>query len=191
MSVGMRPCSCASRASRISWRSQRGRNISTASVIERRLWRTRGCFRWSRWKASFDFRALAMSRYYTPAMGRTLGFLLLIIVVACGGYIYTKQAQAVTSIGSTPQTTIDVTAIRNDLLAIARAEQNYFASKGKYVPPDELRRSGDNTIPTRAHYGYSVETTDTAFKVTAMYSGSDEKAPKHITIDQTMALKID
>jgi hypothetical protein len=124
-------------------------------------------------------------------MGRTLGFLLLIIVVACGAYIYTRQAQAVTSIGSTPQTTVDVTAVRNDLLAIARAEQNYFASNGKYVSLDELRRSGEITIPTRANYGYSVETTDTAFKVAAMYSGSDAKAPRHLTIDQTMALKID
>jgi hypothetical protein len=124
-------------------------------------------------------------------MARTFGFLMLIIVVAFGAYIYTKQAQSVTSIGSTPQTTVDVTAVRNDLLAIARAEQNYFASNGKYVSLDELRRSGDITIPTRANYGYSVETTDTAFKVAAMYSGSDAKAPKHITIDQTMALKID
>ncbi|HZO56035.1 MAG TPA: hypothetical protein VFB63_25220 [Bryobacteraceae bacterium] len=124
-------------------------------------------------------------------MGRTLGFLLLIIVVACGAYVYTKQAQSVTSIGSTPQTTVDVTAVRNDLLAIARAEQNYFASNGKYVSLDELRRSGDITIPSRANYGYSVETTDTAFKVAATYSGSDAKAPRHITIDQTMALKID
>ena len=124
-------------------------------------------------------------------MGRTLGFLLLIIVVACGAYVYTKQAQSVTSIGSTPQTTVDVTAVRNDLLAIARAQQNYFASNGKYVSLDELRRSGDITIPSRANYGYSVETTDTAFKVAATYSGSDAKAPRHITIDQTMALKID
>ena len=124
-------------------------------------------------------------------MGRTLGFLLLIIVVASGAYVYTKQAESVTSIGSTPQTTVDVTAVRNDLLAIARAQQNYFASNGKYVSLDELRRSGDITIPSRANYGYSVETTDTAFKVAATYSGSDAKAPRHITIDQTMALKID
>ena len=124
-------------------------------------------------------------------MGRTLGFLLLIIVVACGAYVYTKQAQSVTSVGSTPQTTVDVTAVRNDLLAIARAEQNYFASNGKYVSLDELRRSGEITIPSRANYGYSVETTDTAFKVAALYSGPDSKAPRHITIDQTMALKID
>ena len=123
-------------------------------------------------------------------MGRTLGFLLLIIVVACGAYVFTKQAQSVTSIGSTPQTTVDVTAVRNDLLAIARAEQNYFASNGKYVSLDELRRSGEITVPSRANYGYSVETTDTAFKVAAIYSGSDAKAPRHITIDQTMALKI-
>ena len=131
-----------------------------------------------------------MSRYYTVAMGRTLTFLMLIIVVACGAYLYTKQAQSVTSIGSTPQTTIDVTAVRNDLLAIARAEQNYFASNGKYVSLDELRQSGDITIPTRADYGYSVETTDTAFRVAAVYSGPDAKAPKQITIDQTMVLKI-
>jgi hypothetical protein len=124
-------------------------------------------------------------------MGRTLGFLLLIVVVACGAYVYTKQAESVTSIGSTPQTTIDVTAVRNDLLAIARAEQNYFASNGKYVSLDELRRSGDISIPTRPNYGYSVEATDAAFKVAAMYSGSDAKAPKRMTVDQTMALRID
>src|ERR1051326_8563327 len=92
-------------------------------------------------------------------MGRAFGFIMLIVVVGIGGYIYMKQAQSVTSIGSNPQTTVDVTAVRNDLLALARAEQNNFASNGKYLSLDQLKTSGDITIPTRPNFSYSAETS--------------------------------
>jgi hypothetical protein len=121
-------------------------------------------------------------------MGRSLGFVLLIIVVAVGAYIYTRQAESVSAGGAAPNTVIDVTAVRSDLLGIANAERRHFASNGKYASLQELRTSGDTLIPTRESYSYSVETTDTTFKATASYSGSDPKAPKHITIDETMAL---
>jgi hypothetical protein len=122
------------------------------------------------------------------SMGRAFGFIVLVIVVAIGGYIYTRQAQSVTKVGSNPQTTIDVTAVRNDLMALANAERQHFASYGKYVSLDELRTAGDITIPTRANYSYSAQTTDTTFKITAVYSGPDAKAPKRITVDETMAI---
>ena len=57
-------------------------------------------------------------------MGRAFGFIVLVIVVAIGGYLYMKQTQSVTSVGSNPETTIAVTAVRNDLLAIANAERD-------------------------------------------------------------------
>ena len=114
---------------------------------------------------------------------------MLIIVVGCGAYLYTKQAQSVTTAGSTPQTTIDVTATRNDLLSLARAEQNHFASTGKYVSLDELRTGGEITIPTRLSYSYSAETSETGFKILATYSGPDPKAPQLMSVDQTMTLK--
>lgn len=121
-------------------------------------------------------------------MGRTIGFVLLIATGGIGLYLYMKQAQSVTTIGSNPQTTVDVTAVRNDLVAIASAERNSFASNGKYVSLDELRTGGDITVPTRQNYSYSAEWSDSSFKVIAAYSGPDPKAPKRITVDQTMAI---
>src|SRR5438093_9034889 len=120
-------------------------------------------------------------------MGRAFGFIVLVIVVAIGGYLYMKQTQSVTSVGSNPETTIAVTAVRNDLLAIANAERQYFASNGKYASLDELRTGGDITIPTRANYSYSAETTGSTFKIIAVYSGPDARAPKRLTVDETMA----
>lgn len=112
---------------------------------------------------------------------------MLIATVGIGLYVYTKQAQSVTTIGSSPQTTVDVTAVRNDLVAIANAERNTFASNGKYVSLDELH--GDLTIPTRPNYSYSAEVSESTFKIIADYSGPDPKAPKRITVDQTMGIK--
>ena len=121
-------------------------------------------------------------------MGRAIGFLVLIITVGIAGYLYMKQTQSVTTVGSNPQTTVDVTAVRNDLMAMATAERNYFASNGKYVPLDTLKSSGDITIPNRSNYSYSAETSESTFKIIATYSGPDPKAPKRLTVDQAMAL---
>jgi len=124
-------------------------------------------------------------------MGRAFGFSLVVTVVAMGGYLYTKQAKSVTSVGSNPQTTVEVTGVRNDLLAIANAERRYFASNGKYVSLDELRTGGDISVPARPNYTYSAQTTESTFKIIAVYSGPDAKAPKRITVDETMAITTD
>lgn len=121
-------------------------------------------------------------------MGRAFGFIMLVVVVGIGGYLYTKQAQSVTSVGSTPQTTLDVTAVRNDLLAMANAERQHFASSGKYVSLDELKSSENLTMPARPNFSYSAEPGDSGFKIIAVYSGPDPKAPKRFTIDETLAL---
>jgi hypothetical protein len=123
-------------------------------------------------------------------MGRTLGFIAVVMTLAGGGYLFTKQAQSVTPAGSNPQTSIEVTAVRNDLLAIANAERRYFASNGKYGPLDELRANG-NIIPNRPNYSYSAETTESTFTIIAAYSGTDTKAPRRLTIDQNMSMTTD
>jgi hypothetical protein len=121
-------------------------------------------------------------------MGRAFGFLSVIIVAAVGGYFYMNQMHAVTPGGTSPKVMIDVTAVRNDLLAMANAERRYWATNAKYASLDELRNNGDVPIPSRANYTYSADVGDSAFKIIATYSGSDPVAPKTITVDETMAM---
>lgn len=121
-------------------------------------------------------------------MGRSFGFIMLVVVMGIAAYLYMKQAAPVTSIGSNAKTTVDVTAVRNDLLALANAERQYFASHGKYVSLEELRTDGAIAIPTRPNFSFSAETTESAFKIIAVYLGPDPRAPKSLTINENMAL---
>jgi hypothetical protein len=121
-------------------------------------------------------------------MGRAFGLVAVVIVLAIGGYIYTREAQTVTPIGSTPKTTVDVIGVRNDLMAIANAERRYWVTNSKYASLDELRTNGDIEIPGRDNYTYSAETSDTGFRITASYSGPDPKAPKRISVDESMQM---
>src|SRR6266446_9538353 len=109
-------------------------------------------------------------------MGRSFGFIMLIVVVAIGGYVYTRQAQSVSALGGNPKTAVDVTAVRNDLLAMANAERRYFALNSKYASREELRANGDINIPSRANYSYSIQSGESTFKIVAAYTGSDPAA---------------
>src|SRR5688572_4470733 len=122
-------------------------------------------------------------------MSRTFGLISVIVVVGLGSYIYTRQAQTASPIGSTPQTTVDVIAVRNDLMAIANAERRYWATNARYASLDELRTGGDIEVPRRQDYSYSVDLTEDGFTVTASYSGSDPDAPKRITVNEAMAMR--
>src|SRR5262249_31626107 len=122
-------------------------------------------------------------------MGRAFGFLALIIVVGVGLYLYSKNAEGLTPAGTAPRTTVDVTGVQNDLLRLGNAERRYWAMNSKYASLDELRRSGDSPVPSRANYSYSSDVNDNGFTIIATYSGPDPKAPKHISVDETMSLK--
>src|SRR5437867_7034000 len=122
-------------------------------------------------------------------MRRAVGFVAMLSVVAIGGYLYTRQLQTVTPVGTAPTTAIDVIAVRNDLLAIANAERRYWATNARYASLDELQTNGDIQVPNRSHYVYSVNAGETSFKIIATYSGPDPKAPKLISVDETMALQ--
>ena len=121
-------------------------------------------------------------------MTRTLGLISVVVVVGIGGYVYTRQTQSVTSIGSNPETTVDVIAVRNDLMTIANAERRYWATNARYASLDELRTGGDIEVPSRDHFAYSVETSDTGFRIVASYSGSDPDAPKKISVNEALTL---
>ena len=127
-------------------------------------------------------------------MSRSLGFIGLLIVLGIGAYLYMRQTQAVTPDGSTatPRSTIDVAGVKNDLIALANAERRHFAAEGKYVSIDELRSSGDISMPSnsRGPYSYSAETSDTGFRIIATYSGPpDAGVPRTLSIDETMQVK--
>jgi hypothetical protein len=124
-------------------------------------------------------------------MGRFFGLVMVVVVMAIGLYVYTRQTQSLTSVGSTPNTVIDVTAVRNDLMALANAERRYFALNAKYVSLEELRANGDIHIPTRANYTYEAEASETSFIIVAKYTGSDPEAPQRLTVDETMTVQVE
>jgi hypothetical protein len=127
-------------------------------------------------------------------MGRALGFLGLLIVMAVGVYIYSKQAASVSPEGApaSPRATVDLVGVKNDLLAIANAERSHFALDGKYVSLDELRSSHELSMPAagRGPYQYSTEVTSSGFRAVATYSGTPMPGlPQTLSVDETMQVK--
>jgi hypothetical protein len=121
-------------------------------------------------------------------MGRAVGFVSLLIAVAVGGYLYTRQSTSgMPSGAASPKAAIDLTGVRNDLLAIAQAEKRYHAMNSKYGSLAELRDNGDtNVSDSRGPYSYSVDTSENGFVVRATYSGPEETLPRAVTIDQNL-----
>jgi hypothetical protein len=126
-------------------------------------------------------------------MGRILGFIGLLIALAIGGYLYTRQAQSTSgALGAgNPRTAIDVTGVRNDLLAFANAEKQQYALEGKYLSLEELRAKG-TTIPAerRGPYTYAAEIGETSFRIVATYSGAEAAgAPRSLSISESMQIQ--
>src|SRR5205085_7418276 len=122
-------------------------------------------------------------------MSRMFGFLGVVIVLAAGAYIYTRQMQSANPGGSAnPLARVEVTAIKRDLMNIARAERSYSAAHAGYGSLDALRSAGELTLPTdnRGPYNYSADVSDSSFRIVATYTGSDPGMPKTIAIDQDM-----
>ena len=58
--------------------------------------------------------------------------LLVVAVICILGYVLILKKTAPTG-GGTPQQTIDVAGVKNDLIAIAQAERSYQAEHGSYA----------------------------------------------------------
>ena len=121
-------------------------------------------------------------------MGRAFGFLSLVLGLAVGMYFYARQAQSSSAAGvATPRATIDITGVKTDLMGIAAAERQYFASEGKYTSLEELV-SGHFIAPRqRPPYSYAVEIGAGGFRAVATRSGDDASGlPSQISVNQDM-----
>jgi hypothetical protein len=125
-------------------------------------------------------------------MGRALGFLSLVIGLAVGMYVYSRQAQSSSAAAgaSNPKAAINITGVKSDLIGIASAERLYFASEGKYASLDELIASHAVTMRRRPPYTYEIETSSSGFRVIATRSGDDGSGtPAQLSVDENMEFK--
>jgi uncharacterized protein (UPF0333 family) len=123
-------------------------------------------------------------------MGRLFGFLGVVIALAAGMYVYSKQAQSSSAAAgaNNPQAAINITGVKSDLISIATTERRYFATEGKYASLDELISSSYITIThPRPPYTYEVQTTATGFRAIATRSTDDNSgSPSQLSVDENM-----
>jgi hypothetical protein len=123
-------------------------------------------------------------------MGRSFGFIAVLVTLGVGLYLYSQQAQSLVPGASSPNTAVDMVAVRNDLIGIANAERRYWVANARYASLEELRANGD-PIPGRPSYEYSAQAGETSFRIIAIYTGSDPGAPKRLSIDESMTIVTD
>jgi len=124
-------------------------------------------------------------------MGRAFGFISVVIVLAVGMYVYSKQVQSSSAAAgaNSPKAAINITGVRSDLISIATSERRYFATEGKYASLDELISANYITVGRRQRppYTYEVQTSSTGFRVVATRSGDDTSGtPAQLSVDETM-----
>ena len=119
-------------------------------------------------------------------MARALGFLSIVITMAVGMYIYSSQLKSAAPAGTAnPEASVNIIAVQNDLVSIARAERQYLAEKGSYASLNELVSANFVTLKgERPPYSYQVETSSDSFRVTA--TRSTPGSPTQIWVDDSM-----
>jgi len=123
-------------------------------------------------------------------MSRLFGFLSVVIVMAIGMYIYSKQVQTTSAAAgaNSPQAAINITGVRNDLISIATAERRYFASEGRYGSFDDLVSANYISLRRqRPPYSYEVEISSSRFRVVATRpSDINSGTPRELSVDENM-----
>jgi hypothetical protein len=123
-------------------------------------------------------------------MGRLFGFLSVVIVMAIGMYVYSRQVQSSSAAAgaNSPKAAINITGVRSDLISIATSERRYFAIEGKYASLDELISANYITVSRqRPPYTYEVQTSSSGFRVVATRSGDDVSGtPAKLSVDENM-----
>jgi hypothetical protein len=124
-------------------------------------------------------------------MRGTFGLLAMVIAMAIGVFIYSRQAQSVSGLApnANPQATVNVIGVKNDLIAIANAERAFNAEQGRYASLDELTSGKYMSIRGggRDPYTYGVDITGGSFRVTADTSAPG--APPHLWVDDSMVVQ--
>jgi hypothetical protein len=123
-------------------------------------------------------------------MGRVFSFLSVVVVLAAGMYIYSRQAQSSSAAAGTtsPKAAINITGVKSDLISIANAERGYFASQGKYASFDELISANYITVQRqRPPYSYEIQVSSDGFRVVATRSGDNASGtPAQLSVDENM-----
>jgi len=123
-------------------------------------------------------------------MGRAFGFLSVVVVLAVGMYVYSRQAQSSSAVAGSnnPKAAVNLTGVKSDLIGIASAERRYFATEGKYASLDELISSNYLSMARqRPPYTYDVETSPNGFRVVATRSGDGTPGmPAQFSVDENM-----
>lgn len=125
-------------------------------------------------------------------MGRSLGIIGVLIVLAVGSYFYIQQAKSTSQEAGNPRATIDITGVKMDLLHMAQAERAFCARENHYASLDDLHASGDLVVlqDHRGPYTYSASFNDNSFRITATYSGPPNPgAPGSFSIDENMQIQ--
>jgi hypothetical protein len=123
-------------------------------------------------------------------MGRLFGFLSVVAVLAVGMYFYANQVQSSSAAAgaNTPKAAINITGVKTDLMSIAAAERQYYASEGKYVSLDELISAHYIAVARqRPPYTYEIQLSSGGFRVLATRSGDDTSGtPAQLSVDENM-----
>ncbi len=122
-------------------------------------------------------------------MARAFGLISVLIVLAVGIYVYSRQVQSSSAAAGVdnPKAAINVTGVKSDLIGIAQAERRYFATESKYASIDELVSNNYIAVRNRPPYTYEVQTSDSGFRVIATRLGEDKSgAPSQMSVDENM-----
>jgi competence protein ComGC len=148
-------------------------------------------------EGSGPYAAMENGRYTEPECGREVfmrsigGIVALLVGVLVGLFVYRgyiKQSQVTGA--ATPEQTINVVGIKNDLLSIAQAERAYQAEHSSIASLDELVSSGELSMKKsgRDGYTYQIEPSGEGFRVIAhcppVVAGCTNYA-----VDQTMEVR--
>ena len=116
----------------------------------------------------------------------------ILIVAALSVVVYKLYlTKALPADGKTPQQTIDIVGVKNDLLAIAQAERSYQAEHGFYASLDVLESSGAMVMKKsgRDGYTYEVQTSPGNFQAIARCSSAPELPCTNFSIDSSMEVQ--
>jgi hypothetical protein len=122
-------------------------------------------------------------------MKAVAGIIGLVLALAIILFIYKAQFTQGPSGVAPPMQTIDVTGIKNQLVALGQAERLYLASHGSYGNMDQLQQEGNTTITNGASRGYSfvaIVEDGQHFKITATPSDPAKTGWPTLAIDDTM-----
>jgi hypothetical protein len=122
-------------------------------------------------------------------MGRVLGLLVVIVIVAFTYKLYFSHLQS-TGTGS-PAEAINVVGVKNDLIAIAQAERAYQAEHGSYASIDQLTSGGALTMVKsgRDGYTYDVDASADRFRAVAHCPAATSSGCTNWAVDQTMEVR--